>query len=289
MNWKEVSVKLNKIAVEAAVNIIQELGAEGVIFDPGTDNKMNITAYYPANFEFSSLYLKLKQRINKLDQYNLDTGKIVFKEKDVQNNDWATSWHQYFKPIEAGKKFLIAPSWEKLDHQDRIVIEIDPGMAFGVGSHETTNLSIQIMEKYIDKNIFNMLDIGTGTGILAIAAAKLGVKKILGVDISTAAVEAARKNIIINGVEDFVEIKKGDMTTEITEKYSLVTANLLPNLILNLIPTISKVMKKETLLILSGIVYEKKKAIINCLKKYHLRVIEEKGLNDWLSLAVVKE
>ncbi|MEJ6951131.1 50S ribosomal protein L11 methyltransferase [Natronospora cellulosivora (SeqCode)] len=289
MNWKEVVLKVNQEAVEAIANILNELGAGGVVIDT-EGNKEILKAYYYNDADFPLLMDKLKNKVNKLYEYDL-LKEASFTINETRHEDWANNWHDYFKAIKIGEKFIISPSWEKNVESDRMLIEIDPGMAFGVGSHETTQMCIQFLEEYIQDSkydIRNMLDIGTGTGILAIAAAYLGLNEILGIDIDPAAVNAAKENIKINAVENKIIIKKGDLSQDITGVYSIITANLLPNLIIELLPSIPALMDNNSILILSGIIREKKDIILEKMKSLNLTAIDEKVMNDWLSLVVVK-
>ncbi len=287
MDWREVSVEVYQMAAEAAINIMEELGAQGVVLDD-EDNRINIRAYYPDDSSFTHLLAALKKRIYNLNDYGLNTGKVKVAVQLTHDENWLNSWHKFFKPVPLGSRFIVCPGWEKCPEKGRLKVEIDPGMAFGVGSHETTRLSAYLLEKYIDNQNDNMLDIGTGTGILAIIAAKLGVKEVVGVDIDTAAVKAALTNISKNGVGDQVRIIQGDLSTGLEDKYSLIVANLLPDIIYRLIPLIPEMMAEYGQVIFSGIIKERKDGIISCLKEYKLSVVEEIIENEWVSLVARK-
>ncbi|MFP4015440.1 MAG: 50S ribosomal protein L11 methyltransferase [Halanaerobiales bacterium] len=340
MEWKEVSVEINFQAAEVLSNIMNELGSGGVVNEEKAD-RVKVTAYYYDDGDFPGLLEELKNRIDNLSDYNLDIGEVEVSVNDRCNEDWSTSWHQYFKPLEIGEGFLISPSWEEVCEDKRKIIKIDPGMAFGIGGHETTQMCVRLLEKYMDyfyalnKNTSNsynivdsnarrvnkslqdsmnyndrdntyhekdyssgdidntkpdnMLDIGTGTGILAIAAAYLGVRDITGIDIDPAAVEAARENIKINQVEDNIKIIKGDMTENIAGTYSIITANLLPDLIVNLLPSVPPLMDNTSILILSGIIMEKRYMIIDSLNRVDLDLFDEDRMGEWVSLVAVKK
>ena len=290
MNWKEVIVKINNQGTEAVASIMNELGSNGVVYNE-VDNRSIISAYYPNDKTFPELIKELRNRVHDLVNFSLDTGNILIIVEDLDNEDWATNWQQYFRPLKIGREFIVCPGWEIVEESKRIIIRIDPGMAFGVGSHESTSLCLEFLEEYIDpeNRPETMLDIGTGTGILAIAAALLGVDKIIGIDIDPHAVEAAKKNIRLNSVEDKIQIQKGDMTEDLGGKFSIITANLLPDLILKLLPSVPPLMSADTYFILSGIILNKRDIIINKLKDLNLKVIDEKLLNDWVSLIAVRE
>ncbi|MFP4660696.1 MAG: 50S ribosomal protein L11 methyltransferase [Halanaerobiales bacterium] len=328
MEWKEVNIEINSLIAEAVSNILIELGSGGVVIEE-IEDRVKITAYYCDDDEFPKLLEDLNNRINNLSDDDLVLGEVNISINDSCNEDWATSWHEYFKPLEIGRKFLVLPSWEEVNEDKRKIIRIDPGMAFGIGGHETTRMCVRLLEKYIDYfydlnkdttnsyNVIdsndrasiislekgnnssssneekekpdNMLDIGTGTGILAIAAAYLGVKNILGIDIDPAAVRAARENIRINKVEDNVRIIKGDMTQDINGTYAIITANLLPDLIMNLLPSVPLLMDNTSILILSGIIKEKREMIINSMNKLDLELLDEDSMGEWVSLVAVKK
>lgn len=290
MNWKELSIEIDNQALEAVSNIMHELGSGGVVIE-NNGNRARVTGYYYNDEGFPSLLERIKYRINKLTDYDLDPGELIFTIQERKNEEWATNWHKYFKPMKIGKNFIITPSWESIVDEERIIIRIDPGMAFGIGSHETTRMCIELLEEQIDKNLQgkNMLDIGAGTGILSIAAAYLGLDNILGIDIDPAAVEAARDNIRINQVTDRVKILKGDMTKDIRGKFSIITANLLPDLIMLLLPSLPSFMKEDTKVILSGIIMDKREFIIDRIHDLGLGIIAEKVLNEWVSFVVSRE
>lgn len=290
MNWKEVIVEINNQAVEAVSSIMNELGSNGVLLNE-QDKRSRISAYYPDDNKFFQLITELKERVNALAGFDLDTGNILIEVKDLENEDWASSWQEHFKPLKIGRKFLVCPAWETIEEPGRIIIRIDPGMAFGVGSHESTRLCLEFLEEYIDPDDSpeTMLDIGTGTGILAIAAALLGVDKISAIDIDPYAVEASKNNIRLNSVEDKIKVIKGDMTKDLSGKFSIITANLLPDLIIKLLPAVPSLMSDHTYFIISGIILDKRDIIINKLKDFNLKPIDEKILNDWVGLLAVRE
>lgn len=288
MNWQEVKVKIAKEAAEAVAHYLQENSKHGVVVKENEDY-MEITAYYPADDSFSKSLRDLKEWVKDLKKFGLETGKVKYCLQLTAEEDWATSWQSFFKPLYLGDRFLICPGWEDCDDDERIIIKIDPGMAFGVGSHETTELSIQLLEKYISTQTVKMLDIGTGTGILSIVAAHLGVDNILGIDIDRAAVKAARENIVINNVSDNVTVIQGDLTEGISGRFPLIIANLLPDIIERLLKTVVSLMEREGLLILSGIIDTKKDKIINLARGEGLSVIEQCSLGEWVSLVLGKD
>lgn len=287
MDWRELSVEVNNEAVEAVAALLQEKATQGVVINENGD-RVKVTAYFHDNENFATLFKELKSNIEKLNDFGLQTVEISFSVNITHDEDWSTSWHRFFKPVEAGERFLICPDWEQCNSRKREVIYINPGRAFGIGSHETTRICIALLEKYISDDVVNLLDIGTGTGILAIISARLGVKEIMAVDIDPAAVDAARENVEKNGVKERVTVRHGDLAKDVQGKYSLIVANLLPDLIINLLPVIPDLMEENTRLILSGIIREKKETVLSHLHKLNLELLDEIELGEWLGLVVGK-
>ena len=292
MNWKEVRISLNLEAVEAAINILQEYGTRGVITKNIEDNKEKsrqlVTAYFPDNDKFDKLLAEIKTKINNLSTYNLDASNVYYQINLCKDRNWNKSWHKFFKPQPVGK-FIICPSWEDCSDENRIVINLDPGQAFGTGCHITTRLALSLIESCVAiNNIDNMLDIGTGTAVLSIAAARLGVKNIMGIDIDRAAVRAAQKNIEINNVSEYITIKQSNLFSAVTDKYSLVVANLLPNIILRLLPELPLYVKKKGFIILSGINDNYEKDILDQLNRLQLELVDKISKEDWTALVAQK-
>ena len=295
MKWKEITIKVNKMAQEAITNIIKELGAQGVVLEENHSNQntTNIITYYPANKNFSEFYSTLQSRIDNLNKYNIDTAEVEYKIQEKDEKEWSTSWHKYFHAINIGDNFTVCPDWENNQDDKRYIIKIKPGRAFGIGGHESTSLALEnleyILDKYFDnyKNV-NMLDIGTGTGILSIAAAKMGLEDIISFDKEEAAVEAARINLKLNEVNDIIKIKKCDLKNGLDNKpkFNIVIANLLPDLIIDFLPEMNQYLKKEGYLILSGIIEKKRSRIVSLSNKLNLNVIKEKKENNWISLVL---
>lgn len=287
MEWQELTIEINYEAGEAVAGLLEDAGAQGVIMEE-IDNRQRVIAYFQEE-QMEKIKNNTLPRIKTLAKYGLDTGKVIVEIKTRDDEDWSTSWQKFFHPVEAGHRFLITPSWEQVLETDRKVIKIDPGMAFGVGSHETTRICIDLLEKYINNSTIKMLDIGTGTGILSIVAAMLGVKEILAIDIDPAAVKSARENIIINKVSEQIQVKAGDLTVGVSVAYPFITANLLPDIILRLLPSIPPLLTEGGLIVLSGIIREKTDLIIKELAGYNLEVIDNTIMGEWVGLVARKD
>lgn len=205
------------------------------------------------------------------------------------DSEWKDKWKDYFKTFRVSRHIIVKPTWEKnLEVKpDDIVIEIDPGMAFGTGTHETTSMCIELLDKYMEKEDF-VLDAGCGSGILSIAAAKLGAKKVLGIDIDETAVEVADENIILNDVSDIAAVQYGDVTKGIDISTDLVMANLVAELIVMITPNIPVHLKENGFFITSGILLEKKAMVLEALEICNFEIVEicEKG--EWCAIAARK-
>ena len=205
-------------------------------------------------------------------EYKLETSGI-------EQEDWQNAWKKYYHAMEIGQRLAIVPGWETYD-TDRIVITMDPGMAFGTGTHETTSLCLETLDSMV-KGGERVLDIGTGSGILAIAALKLGAAVAEGVDIDPVAVRTAGENAALNGVQDKLTVLVGDLSDKASGKYDIITANIVANAILSLAPPVPGLMAEGATFIASGIIDSRKDEVIAGLEKAGLAVVEVKEKRGW--------
>lgn len=211
--------------------------------------------------------------------YTLDT-------RGVKQEDWENSWKQYYHPIEIGSRLAVAPSWE--DYQSsRTVLRMDPGMAFGTGTHETTALCLLVLEQRVLGGE-KMLDIGTGSGILAVAALLLGAKSALGVDIDPMAVRTAGENARRNGVEDRFTVHAGDLAERASGTYTIITANIVADAILRLAPTVVPLLAPGGIFVASGIIDDRAQEVMNGLAEAGLQVTETLEDRGWVALVAQK-
>lgn len=210
-----------------------------------------------------------------------DFGTLEITIDINDDTEWKDRWKEYFKPAKISESIVVKPTWEEYEKKDgELVIEIDPGMAFGTGTHETTSMCVKMMEKYM-KSDDNVLDVGCGSGILSIAGALLGAEDILGVDIDPVAVEVSQENIELNKVDDRVKVQYGDLTKGIDYRADMIVANLMADILLILTPDVAKHLKKDGIYILSGILLEKEQLIVKCLEENGFEVIEVMEDGDW--------
>lgn len=209
----------------------------------------------------------------------------------VNEDDWANAWKAYYKPIRIGKHMVIVPAWEKFEpKEDDIVVRMDPGMAFGTGTHETTRLVIELLEKYVKKGD-RMLDVGTGSGILAICASKLGARECKAYDIDPVAVRVARENVKDSGLSnitcDVSDLLRGVDRTGGT--YDIITANIVADIIIRMSPDIGELMHDGTILVTSGIITERRDEVVDALTRNGLEIVEVREDNGWCAVVVTKK
>ncbi|NLK72188.1 MAG: 50S ribosomal protein L11 methyltransferase [Clostridiales bacterium] len=211
---------------------------------------------------------------------------ISIKEEIILEKDWSEVWKAYFKPIKITNRIVIKPEWENYEPSSdkEIIIEIDPGMAFGTGTHETTSMCIELLEKYL-KDDMDVLDVGCGSGILSIAAAKLGAKNVTGVDIDLDAVSVSKENAEKNGLSDKIHIIHGDLTKDIDIKADIAVANILADIVIFLSDCIEKNLKGEKIFIASGIIREKERSVIDALVDHNFKILQVLQKGEWSAIA----
>ena len=230
----------------------------------------------------------INERVDQIREYDIDAGLGEVTTAEVFEEDWSEAWKQYYKPEKIGKSIVIKPSWEQYQKsQEEHVIELDPGMAFGTGTHETTQLCIKLLEDYVKKDSI-VLDIGSGTGILGIVAAKLGSKKVIGVDIDPVAIKVSKENILINGVEDIIEIRKGNAFDVIKEKGDIVVANIIADIIIDLAKDIRLFLKQDGIFIASGIILDRLEDVKDAFGNEGIEIFCIEKMGEWVALCCRK-
>ncbi|MDO5041034.1 MAG: 50S ribosomal protein L11 methyltransferase [Peptoniphilus sp.] len=225
--------------------------------------------------EEQSEYEELKEGI---ESENL--GEVTIEEQDDQ--DWANNWKKYYHVIEVGENIAIKPLWENYDNVDgRAIVEIDPGLAFGTGMHETTSLCLEAVEKYV-KEGDKVFDIGCGSGILGIAALKLGASSALCVDIDENCITATNNNKDLNGMGDELKVYKGNLLDVVEGKADVIISNIIAEVISEMVPDLSKHLERDGIFIFSGIIKEKTNFLKNILEKQNMEILEIKEKNQWV-------
>lgn len=308
MNWTEVTVKTTTEAVEAISNILLEERCGGVMIEDPKDflfqkkneldwdyveeevfNKSNqdgvlIKTYIPEERNVLELVETIKAKISLLPSFGLDIGEGTVFLSDVNESDWANEWKKYYKPTKIGQKIVVKPTWEDYDKQEGdLIIELDPGMAFGTGTHETTSMCIRELEKYVDESK-RVFDIGCGSGILAIAAAKLGGKEVVAGDLDEVAVKVSKENCELNNVSDKVVVKHGSLFEVVEGKADVIVANIIADIIKILANDVSKFLSEDGVFISSGIIHAKIDEVVESLEKNGFEIVEIVKLGEWSAI-----
>ncbi len=245
----------------------------------------SVSVYLPAERSVPECVAFLKERF---DAVGLSDARL--ETVGVNEEDWANSWKAYYKPIKIGKKLVIVPAWEKYTPADgELIVRMDPGMAFGTGTHETTRLVIELLEKYTAKGC-RMLDVGTGSGILAICASKLGADECRAYDIDPMAVRVANENIKDSGLKN-ITCEVSDLLRHVdrSRPYDLICANIVADIIIRMTPDVGALMHENTVLLASGIILERSEDVVECFEKNGFRIVECLVENGWCGLAVMKK
>jgi len=204
----------------------------------------------------------------------------------VNDSDWNENWKKYFHATEIGEKLAIVPSWEKYENKNnRTILQIDPGAAFGTGTHATTSLCLEMLQNYVN-DCTEMLDIGCGSGILAVASVLLGAKTAVGVDIDAQSVKTAKANAEINSVTDKTEFIVGDLAEKVSGKYSVVCANIVADVVIRLLGNVKNYMEENAVLIVSGIIDVREKDVLNAAEKQGFTVTEKRYKDNWCAFAL---
>jgi ribosomal protein L11 methyltransferase len=246
----------------------------------------SVSVYLPAEQSISECISFLKERFaaSSLTDPKIET-------VGVNEEDWANSWKAYYKPIKIGERIVIVPAWEKYSAEpDEIVVRMDPGMAFGTGTHETTRLVIKLLEKYI-KNGMRVADVGCGSGILAICASKLGAGECKAYDIDPVAVKVANENIKDSGLTN-VTCDVSDLLKQVDKSggtYDVICANIVADIIIRMMPDVGALMDENSVILASGIIAERSDDVISGFEQHGFKIVERIDENGWCALAVMKK
>ncbi len=286
MQWVAISVTTTCEAQDAVCQILYEAGAKGAVVEG--DRIIKITVYFPSGNGTDSIISHVKEKINGLSRYGINPGKTDIVMECIDDKDWAGQWKKSYKPIRITPSLVVKPTWRDMaPDPDDIVIELDPGMAFGTGTHFTTQSCLTLLEKYIKQGC-SVLDVGTGAGILAIAAAKLGASNVLALDIDDVAITVAKQNIEQNDVEDRVDAKNGSPDNMVLGRYDIIVMNIVAEVIVNLIPCLSKTLKEQGLLIVAGIIPDRIGMIEEAFIKEGMAVVETLRDENWITFVYGK-
>lgn len=311
LKWSELCIHTTNEAVEPISNILHEAGASGVVIEDAEDllkerstelgemyeldpkdypeEGVMLKAYLPMNSFLGETVAQIKQAINNLLVYNIDLGLNQITLSEVNEEEWATAWKKYYKPVKISEKITITPTWEDYSpvSSDEIIIELDPGMAFGTGTHPTTVLSIQALEKYVQPGQ-TIIDVGTGSGVLSIAGALLGANQIYAYDLDEVAVKSAKINSKLNKVDDRIVCKQNNLLTNVTHQPDIIVANILAEIILRFVTEAYQILKPGGIFITSGIIQAKKQSVKDALTEAGFEILEVNQMEDWASIMARK-
>ncbi len=305
MNWNEITVNVSTDVLDTAAAIANMTVPYGIYIEDYSDleqsawdiahidlideeliskdrNIAKIHIYIPEEENITESIAFLEERLT-LEKINFQVESVKVSDKD-----WNDNWKKFFVPTEIGQKLAIVPSWETYDNvANRKILSIDPGAAFGTGTHATTSLCLELLENYITEGC-NMLDVGCGSGILAVASALLGAEQALGVDIDSVAVKVAKENAEINSVSDKVKFQVGDLTKTVNGKFNVICANIVADAIIMLSKDIKAFFDNDAVYIVSGIIDIRADEVKQALIGYGLKIIEERKKDNWYAF-VLKE
>ena len=312
MNWLEVTVNTHSESVEVVSSILIELGSKGVsIEDPQdyyqlTDEQLEwlkvqqkdlyetdtviVKGYFqPSQWSKDSANL-LHEKLEEIKVYGLQTGPLSIQVKEVGEEDWANAWKQYYFPVRVTRFLTVVPSWidyEK-EQDDELLIELDPGLAFGTGTHPTTQLSLTALEQTIRGNE-SVLDVGTGSGVLSIASKLLGASKVTAFDIDEMATRVAKENIALNPTIGEIEVFENNLLVGVNQKSDLIVANILAEILLQMPEDAYRNLNDDGSLILSGIIESKANEVKEAYEKVGFTLVERMTMREWNCFIMKKD
>ncbi len=312
MNWTEVKIYTTTAGIDPLTGSMLDLGLQGFMIEDAQDfdeflhdttphwdyvdqavmEKMKdcetcVTIYVADNPQGMEELMQVRQILARLKAQDPDGkyGRLELEMKDVDEEDWSNTWKKYYHPVQVGEHLVVCPSWEAYDRQpDDVVLTLNPGMAFGTGTHDTTRLCMELLEKYITPQD-TVLDVGCGSGILAITAALLGANKIIGCDIDEVAVKVAGENAALNGVQDRIAFHQGDLTSQVEGSFQIICANIVADVIIRLSEDAGRYLAKDGIFITSGIIDTREQDVLNALEQNGFQVIERRTSGGWVALA----
>lgn len=325
MRWHELTVLAAESSQEMVTYYLTELGAGGVSVEEGWDETKprdtkygelydrplndirkgyaEIKAYFAEDTDMAAIAKQMQVLMQELPEYGYDAGEYTIAMGDVHEDDWAHAWKKYFKPIAVTERLTIKPTWEEYtpSREGELIIELDPGMAFGTGTHPTTALCLKALDGAISGGE-QVIDVGTGSGILAIGAIKLGADKVLAVDLDPMAVKNAQENIAQNGLQEVIEARESDLLGVLSEgdnaggtaldsvkpHVDIVVANILAEIILLFIDDVMNVLKPGGIYICSGIYKNKELAVEAGLLAAGFEIVDKLRQEDWVAFVAGK-
>ena len=306
MNWTQLKVSCKSSDLDK-VKIIMSVLNSSLVIEDYSDMRANVAEYYgdlieekllQADTEKANVSFYIEEDKDPRDYLAFLENRFSAEGIDwsyelirIGNEDWANEWKKYFKPVKPGEKIVIVPAWQEYDEKEgESKILIDPGAAFGSGTHETTKLCLRLLEKYIPENA-NILDIGTGSGILAISAVKLGSRRVLACDLDPQCVKTAKENIDLNGFSDKIEVRESDLLSAVKEEdgpFDFMTENIIAEIVVRAAADVSKLLRIGGKIAVSGVLGKEKQQVITEYEKNGLGLSDVITDGDWVGLLFTK-
>ena len=314
MDWLEAVVHTTTMGADIVSDVLMNAGAVGTAiedrYDVTSSKKSDgmwdmidedvlkhmsedvlVKAYFKSDASAPETLHLVEQKLGEIAKMDMgfDMGSLTLDTQGVHEQDWAENWKKYYKPFRIGSHLVVKPTWEKYVSQPGdLVIELDPGMAFGTGTHETTNMCMQLLERCLKPGL-RVMDVGTGSGILAIAAAKLGAQNVLAIDIDPDAVKVAKENVELNHVTKQVRVVVGDLCKSEAMPCEVAVANIVADAICMLAGPMTRHLVKGGLLICSGIIREREADVQKAAKEAGYRQVDRIEKGEWVALCLKNE
>jgi ribosomal protein L11 methyltransferase len=296
-NWLEIVIVVDGEMAEAVAEVLSRYVPNGVVITGESDKmssspkSLRVCGYLPVNKDLEANRQKIEQALWYLGRIHQPIPTPVYRT--LQETNWVENWKKHYRPIPIARRLLVLPAWYENPEPDRIPIRIEPGMAFGTGTHPSTQLVLELLEDYVQEGE-GVIDIGCGSGILSIAAIKLGANPVLGVDVDTQSIESARENVALNSITAGIELGIGSLTEIKAGMFSLkaaklVVANILAPVLIRLLDEgLKEIIDPGGGVILSGILEDQASDIINALDRHGLRLVDRRQTRDWIALMALK-
>jgi len=304
--WKEIRVITKSESLEPISGIFYGLDCDGVAIEDPEDilgreqgpltwdfadinilehkgKAAVVKGYFEKDIDVNKIITYIEEKIKELREMSIDVGEGKVEEEEIYQQDWANNWKKYYKPTKIGEKVVVKPTWEDYSKKDdELLIELDPGMAFGTGTHETTRMCVKALEQNVTEES-TVFDIGTGSGILAIAAKILGAKDVKAVDLDPVAVDAAKKNVELNNVHG-IEVLEGNLMDVVDGKADIVVANIIADIIKFVCEDVKNFLKEDGKFICSGIILDRRTDVEEKLKSVGYKILEVKNEGEWVCI-----
>lgn len=305
MNWIKVSINTSEEAGDIISSVLVDAGAAGVQIEGGAvpqakgdeygeikqqSSEFSVIAYYGES-GFSDTLAFIKDRLDYVKKHSdIDFGSLTISINEIEDKDWNENFKKHFTTFRAAGNIVIKPTWEEYDaNEDDIVIEMDPGMAFGSGVHETTKMCLELVQKYKPtKHEWSVMDVGCGSGILGLACSKLGAGKVTSLDYDNVSVDVTKENAQRNNVE-LTALQSDLLQNAESCKYDIVLANIIADIIIRLNKDVAEYLKDESVYIVSGIIEDRLNDVLASLRENNFEVIETLAMADWRAIAVRKK